>query len=146
MTANPTSAVSPSVGIFWFVPEGAASRLLHDLTPLDKAEPYGDMLTHDRGHAQFWDHLSRLGAARLRGAGIPLIPLSAEYDEYPRGRVVYDKRRAQFIVYADRRLRSAGFRHSVEHMFGLDHQRVSWLSDAHYARSRAIPALGSSER
>ncbi|WP_242096722.1 hypothetical protein [Sphingomonas sp. CROZ-RG-20F-R02-07] len=98
------------------------------------------MLTHDRGHAEFWDYLIGLGAARLRAAGIPMIPLTAEYEEYPRGRVVYDRRQALFVAYADRRVQSAAFRTRVVAEFELEGRRIVWKMDSHYDRSRGIPS------
>ncbi|MDT8070596.1 MAG: hypothetical protein ROO76_20745 [Terriglobia bacterium] len=79
--------VEPRVGIFWLY----GRRLITDSTPLSKAEPYGDALTHATGHIDFRSMLQRRRT----------IPADVEYDEPPRGRVGYDKRHATFFLFAD---------------------------------------------
>lgn len=129
----------PSVGIFWFVPTATGeSQIIFDRTPLAKADPYGDMMTHEGGHSEFWDHLAELGAVQLRARGISTIPARFEYDIFPRGRVVFDTRNECFVIYADRRLCKPSYLKVIERIFGLaDHtSRVS--TDLHYSRSRAV--------
>lgn len=76
------------VGIFWLV-EG---RLIIDSTPLSEAEPYGDCLTHCNGHIDYWTEQQLLGE----------LPLGVEYEEHPRGRVVFNSKTQRFSLYADR--------------------------------------------
>ncbi|MBR2266745.1 hypothetical protein [Sphingobium sp.] len=129
----------PGVGIFWFVPDGEGrSRILFDGTPLKQADEYGDMLTYDGGHSDFWDGLATYGAASLRAAGWPTTPATDDYDTYPRGRIVYDRRQAAFIIYADRQLHDPAFRAAIEAAFDLQGQATRMATDLHYARSRAV--------
>jgi hypothetical protein len=79
----------PRVGIFWLLGDGT---LLLDATPLAEAEPYGEFLTHSRSHIDQWAEFQRHAIA----------PRDAEYEEWPRGRVVYDARQKRFTLYADR--------------------------------------------
>ncbi len=65
------AATMPSVGIFWGVPDGEHTVLVTDRTPLAEAEPYGDCLTHSRGHHEVWEAWRRLGATTLRRRGLP---------------------------------------------------------------------------
>jgi hypothetical protein len=58
--------------------------------PLAQAEPYGDMLTVDTGHFEYWSRLAHRGVRVLREAGLPTAPVWSEYDEWPGGRVLYD--------------------------------------------------------
>jgi len=76
------------VGIFWLL----RGKLLIDSTPLSKAEPYGDYLTHRRGHAEVWARFQRSGAA----------PIDIEYEEPPRGRVMYNTQTRWFTLLADK--------------------------------------------
>ena len=78
----------PSVGIMWLV----GGKLIFDATPLSEAEMYGDHLTHPRSHIAVWAQLQKLGAA----------PLESEYEEYPRGRVMYHPALEEFTILADR--------------------------------------------
>jgi hypothetical protein len=77
----------PQVGIFWLV----NGELLIDSTLLSEAEPYGDLLTHPRGHAAVWEQYQRNGV---------VLP-EAEYEEAPRGRVMYSRKTRQFTLLAD---------------------------------------------
>ena len=127
------------VGIFWFVPEAAGtSVLLCDLTPLESASHYGDMLTHDGGHATHWDHLADLGTAGLRALGKPTAPAESEYDDWPRGRVVFDSRRHLFVIYADSHIQADPYIIVVRQTFGLLSSATVTASDDHYARSRPV--------
>ena len=80
--------IGPLVGIFWLI----KGKLLIDCTPLSEAERYGDFLTHPRGHAEVWDRYRRNGT----------VPPETEYDEPPRGRVMYNMKTRQFTLLADR--------------------------------------------
>jgi hypothetical protein len=76
------------VGIFWHFDD----RLIIDSTPMSKAEPYGDNLGHPTGHIDHWALLQQTGA----------VPPEVEYENPPRGRVVYYKRQETFHLLADR--------------------------------------------
>ena len=74
--------------------------------PLAEAVPYSDMLTIETGHSDHWAALARRGGSGLRSGGIPSAPLWSEYDEWPRGRVLFDRTSGRFIIRADRQLHS----------------------------------------
>jgi hypothetical protein len=78
----------PSVGIFWLLD----GKLIIDATPLSKAEPYGNALGHTTSHIDFWTRLQRTGA----------VPTEIEYEEPPRGRVVFDRQEQRFHLMADK--------------------------------------------
>lgn len=75
------------VGIFWLYD----GQLITDSTPLSKAEPFGDVLTHATGHIHYWTALQERG----------VVPLDVEYEEPPRGRVSYDTKKNEFFMLAD---------------------------------------------
>jgi hypothetical protein len=81
-------APEPHVGIFWL----CDGKLLIDSTPLPEAEDYGDFKTHPRSHLEAWT------VFRQRG----IVPIDTEYEEHPRGRVIYDTKTCQFTMLADR--------------------------------------------
>ncbi len=83
-----TQKVQQMVGIFWLLND----RLILDASPLSEAEPYGDCLTHRNSHIDFWTEQQRIGAQ----------PRDMEYEEAPRGRVVYDTKVRKFYILADR--------------------------------------------
>jgi hypothetical protein len=78
----------PRVGIFWVV----NGKSLIDSTPLSDGEPYGDYLTHPRGHAEMWEALQRAGA----------VPRDVEYEESRRGRAMYNTKTKRFRLLADK--------------------------------------------
>jgi hypothetical protein len=78
----------PQVGIFWVV----RGNLLIDGTSLSHADAYGDHLTHPRGHVDVWEQFQQKG----------LVFPEMEYEEYPRGRVMYSTKTRRFLLLADR--------------------------------------------
>ncbi len=132
MNIAPASArrdIGPSVGIFWSID----NTLLLDRSPLAQAELYGDCLTHPDGHYEQWERWRRLGIRQLRRLGYPTIITTTEYEAWPRGRVVYEKPKAQFIIYADRRLHAQAIVSALVAAFGLVDQSWRVMADAHYA-------------
>jgi hypothetical protein len=79
----------PHVGIFWMV----GRKPLIESTPLSAAETYGDFLTHPRSHHEVWEQW------RLTGK---VVPSECEYEEYPRGRVMFNTKTRRFSLLADR--------------------------------------------
>lgn len=84
---NPVTS-EPHVGIFWLFD----GRLIIDATPLSKAEPYGSALTHPTSHIDHWTRLQHNHA----------ILADVEYEEPPRGRVVFDQQEQRFHLLADK--------------------------------------------
>ena len=71
------------VGIFWAV----GRKLLIDCTPLEESEPYGDHLTHPLSHLEAWTLFLQNGIA----------PIEIEYEDAPRGRIMYNTQTQRFI-------------------------------------------------
>ena len=130
---NPLGEMSlPSVGIFWGMPDGGRTVLVTDRTTLARAEPYGDCLTHPRGHHEVWEVWRHLGATALRRCGLPPAIAGHEYEAFPRGRVVYMRGPALFTLYADRRLQRPDTIAELVRLFGLAGKHHTVRSDAHY--------------
>jgi hypothetical protein len=79
------------VGIFWLVED----KLILDVSPITEGEPYGECLGHRRSHIDHWEVLRRNGQ----------VDLDSEYDEFPRGRVVYNVKQKKFYLLLDRCIR-----------------------------------------
>jgi hypothetical protein len=73
-----------------------------------------------------------LGATRLAGLGYPLVIVSTEYDEWPRGRIVHETSTRRFVLYADRRVQKPDIIAALKAGFGLTASTVIVRSDAHY--------------
>ena len=124
------------VGIFWGLPQGRRGwRFLADKTPVDEGEPYGECITHATGHYEYWESLSRLGQTVLAQRGLPGEPAWHEYEEFPRGRVVYWPDSRRFVIYADRRLQAKSFIKRIVAEFGIPADAYSVCSDSHYRSS-----------
>jgi hypothetical protein len=87
MASKLDSQKQEMVGIFWLV----GDHLIIDASPLSEAEPYGDSLTHRNSHIDYWTERQRLRT----------VPRDVEYEEHPRGRVVYYVKTKRFALYAD---------------------------------------------
>ncbi|MGX1306978.1 hypothetical protein AB7M35_001698 [Amorphus suaedae] len=122
----------PRVGIFWSVTDGARNHLCVDATPLGEAEWYGEHLTHSRGHFEVWEEWRRTGVSGLKRLGLPAAIAFFEYEDFPRGRVVFDRAGGRFKVYADPRIQGSGEVGAIVSLFGLDGEDWILLSDEHY--------------
>jgi hypothetical protein len=76
------------VGIFWVV----GGRLVIDSTPLNEAEAYADFKIHSGDHISMWEKFQQKGIA----------PRDMEYEDAPRGRVMYNAKTKRFSLLADR--------------------------------------------
>ncbi len=108
------------VGIFWIDDSGA---MFADGVSLPKATDYGEFRTFDKSHYESWDSVIH---AKPKWKHL-------EYEEVPRGRVVYkrDPKNPEFIVYMPRRI--GKFKNKVISRFKLPagYVRVDF-SDEHY--------------
>jgi hypothetical protein len=109
----------PHVGIFWVV----NGKPLIDSTPLGEAEHYGDHLTHQPSHLEVWTLLQRNGT----------VSREIEYEEPPRGRVVYNTKTQQFVLLADRCiLQDKGIIGKIKLEMGLPKKDTELGPDSHY--------------
>lgn len=120
-----SSTSEPMVGIFWLF----SRRLVIDSTPLSEAEPYGECLTHPRGHLRYWTMLQQSGQ----------VPIDVEYEWPPRGRVLFDQRRDRFVLLADRCIlnRSPLVKQIMARMH-LPPEKTDVDADSHYRCSRCL--------
>lgn len=122
------SAPTQAVGIFWRV----AFKLVVDRSALADAEPYGECLTHPHGHYDRWQEWQSLGRRGLVAANLPCEIATSEYDDWPRGRIIYQIDQRRFVIYADRRLQHLEFVAAIRRSFGLEDAEVRIRSDLHY--------------
>nr|WP_245216051.1 hypothetical protein [Pararoseomonas baculiformis] len=128
------------VGIFWLLRDGGGPcEVVTRGCPLAVAEEYGDCLTFGEGHYDTWEAW-RDGSLRLEPASLHLRRVigRAEYEEWPRGRVVYERPAGLFVVYADRQ--AFPHRALVEARFGLPPGRSAMRTDLHYRSTRRLAA------
>lgn len=124
------------IGVFWLVETSDGQALfLTAGVRLGDAEDYGDFLTFGPGHHEIWERWRRPG--RIIGKVATLVKTD-EYEDWPRGRVVFERPTGHFIVYADRKLLTPGRVAAISEIFHLDPVAVRPRTDAHY-RSRHNP-------
>ena len=122
-----------SVGIFWGIPEPDGSwSILIDATSLAEAEPYGDFLTHPRGHYEVWTQWQKTRTAPDANGFILQTIADHEYEFFPRGRIVYNIATNSFILYADRHLQQDTTIMRIANQFGLAAGTFAVFSDLHY--------------
>jgi hypothetical protein len=116
---------SPKVGIFWLV----NGRLLFDSTPVHEAENYAHFKTHPLSHIDHW--------SKLQDAGI--VSRDVEYEEWPRGRVVYDTVRGHFVLFGDVCIiRKPNLVKEIMKELHLPFSRTEKRTDDHYRCFRCI--------
>lgn len=96
---------APEVGIFWVV--NGKPIVFSD--PLNEAEPWGEFKNYKQSHHSLWRFLQRTAA----------VPQDSEYEDYPRGRVVYNTKASSFAFYADKCILKD--KPMVEHLLAVLH-------------------------
>lgn len=113
-------ASTPEVGIFWIDDSGT---MFADSVSLPDAEDSGDFKDYGSSHYMMWVRAVR---ANPKWKGL-------EYEDVPRGRVVYkrDPKKPEFVVYMAKQ--SGKFRRRVITRFNLPAGYVRFdFSDEHY--------------
>lgn len=131
-TDSSGNSVNPGrVGLFWFYKH----RLMASPIPLDCAESRGAKRDSAEAHIDVWPRM----VARHK-AEWPILSI-LEYDEVPRGRVIFDTATQTFIIYMDVTLfADAALEHkprvavwdALRAAFQLHGQRVCFATDPHY--------------
>jgi hypothetical protein len=117
------------------------ARLLAAGCPLDQAEPYGNCRTYGPGHYETWAHWRR---DRTVEPALRALVRSYEYEDWPRGRIVFDQSRDLFITYADRKLLTPAMIARIKTQFQLPAERTEVTSDWHYQSKETPRGLGTS--
>jgi hypothetical protein len=133
-----------NLGIFWVIPHPQSGiAIISSQTPLDEAEEYGDCLTSPVAHIDAWEATKR-GKLMLASldASIRAVIAAAEYEDWPRGRIVFDRSINNFIAYADRQ--AMPYAAQIRACFTLPNTTI-FRTDLHYCNARCIPFSNSYE-
>lgn len=130
------------VGPYWFVRDDSGEVLLMaHRCALAEAEEYGEFLTCPHGHYDIWEGWR----ARCPSESVVGVLRDAEYEEWPRGRVVFNAVHDQFIVYADRQISRRELQRVLKH-FAIPMGQAAFMKDGHYQSTRSLhPASGRGE-
>ncbi len=108
------------VGIWWFY----NGDLIKSSIPLTEGVEYGDFINGLTDHYPFLERVRMYYNRVLSGY---------EYEEIPRGRVVYNKTTETFVVYTSARLiKDKNLRSLVLRKFKLPATATQFIQDAHY--------------
>ncbi|MCH4024851.1 MAG: hypothetical protein LKG96_07745 [Acetobacter fabarum] len=130
---NINISCSPKIGIFWLIIENGESRFLTDMISVEDGEEYGDSVTWS-GHYDFWEKIRTQKKTPL----VSRVPLWSEYEEWPRGRVIFNKNHNQFVVYADRKILTDMGKKEISLVFSLPSEQTVFRRDGHYVSIRQI--------
>ena len=115
----------PNVGIFWVL----GKRILIDGTPITQAEGCSDFKIHDGDHYTVWGTYQKAA----------VVSEDLEYEDVPRGRVMYNTKTEQYLLLADRCiLKDPGLVSRIEGKMNLPHDSTRIGSDDHYRCPRCL--------
>ena len=117
---NINEGQNSEIGIFWI--DTKTDAIIKFSTPW--TDNIGDNDVYDVGvtHSTYWrDNKARYGYPEL------------EYEELPRGRVLYKKKIDKFVVYLSSKLGTQSkYRDMIRHEFRLDKTNTVFKHDEHY--------------
>jgi hypothetical protein len=129
----------PELGIFWVVEIAKGEvRLLAAGCSLNEAETYGDCLTFGPGHYDVWERWRR---DRILDPALRAVTQLFEYEAWPRGRIVFNRARDRFILYADRKLITPNTIRHIQARFHLPPDHAAVETDFHYQSSETPKPL-----
>ena len=100
----------------------------------------GDCLTYGPGHYETWAHWCR---DRTVDPALRALVRSYEYEDWPRGRIVFDRSRDLFIIYADRKLMASAMIVRIATQSHLPEERTEVKSDWHYQSNETPGGSGA---
>jgi hypothetical protein len=106
------------VGIFWMF----QGKLLPAAVPVSEGVEDTEAINGQADHVHYWLTLQRLHP-ELR---------NLEYEQVPRGRVLFLKEPKTFCVYMDKVLHKPKIKQALREEFGLPKARTRFLIDPHY--------------
>lgn len=109
----------PHIGIFWIY----KSQIYLKSIQIDNIKPIDGFIDSDFAHYLVWDKIS------AQNSDFYLY----EYEDIPRGRIVYDVKDRRYIVYSNEDIiNSEEARNLIIEAFHLDNDRVLFQYDMHY--------------
>ena len=124
------------IGFFWVVADiKGKDVVLVEAIGLAEAELDGSALTHSGGHYDCWETMRSRGAPYIRSRGLSMALLQSEYEEWPRGRIVFHTGTLRFSLLADRRLHTPERIGLIRDEFNLPKDSFDIHLDGHYIQT-----------
>lgn len=114
------------IGVFWIFNDvvfGNAVELING------TEGVSGLIDCDDNHADIWE-VDRPWATVSPSLG------SVEYQDIPRGRVLFSTKHNRPLVYLDKALMSPAYRQKISQFFDFKLSNVTWRSDTHYTTAK----------
>ena len=108
-----------NIGIFWFY-KNKVIGISHSYS-LKDADSLG-LIDSDFTHVEYWEEIKRI---------IPELK-DKEYEELPRGRVIFNVNRGKTIIYLDKTLLIRNKVNQILEFFSLDFENTILKKDPHY--------------
>ena len=120
------SRSAPQVGIFFFYDH----ELWIESTPVQKAVVHLNFKDHDGDHVTYWEGLIKESK----------VPEDEEYQNVPRGRVVFHADTGRYHLLLDRCiLRRKNLVAKIEQQMGLPAEETDTDTDTHYRCADCLP-------
>jgi hypothetical protein len=120
--STPQIHISPKIGIFWLQYKGSKFSLFYSISyPIESGMEYGDFLIAQEAHYQTWENLKVQN----------IVPEHSEYDDIPRGRVLYNKVLNCYKVFTGKWVIPV-IKSVIAEEFKLPKRGVIWDRDEHY--------------
>lgn len=107
------------IGIFWYF-KNRVIGIAHHFNQSDQ-DSIG-LIDSTYTHVEYWETLKH---------SFPNLQ-EFEYEEIPRGRVIYNAKKQKAYVYMDAKLLKTAIAKQVAEFFELDFESVIWMKDPHY--------------
>lgn len=119
------AADNPSVGIFWILSDLSVCHFSEDLMAQSNGRQFHDS---ELAHVRLWQ---KVVEAHKECLGL-------EYEEVPRGRILFSYKPRVFLAYVcDDFIKNEVVRKNLKEAFGLDGQKIKWVTDEHYNFSKS---------
>ena len=114
------------IGIFWIYKQTIMGRAIE----ISKGQDSGiGLIDSPDYHSDFWENNNH-----FRPPFPELIGL--DYQEIPRGRVIYQKSKNYYIIYLDKTLINQPSKQLIIDFFNLKDQHCLWQTDLHYTTQK----------
>ena len=118
-----TNITESKIGIFWVYKNEVMGRAI----PVSKGEILvPGIVDSPDTHIHLWEEDSTFSKPFVELQGL-------EYQEIPRGRVVFDQNRGASIIYMDKGLFCDEVKTSIITFFELSGNKRKWKTDPHYS-------------
>lgn len=108
----------PYIGIFWFHGNDIIAKKCN---LKDGTQTIAGLIDSPFDHWLVWDEISK-----------PKELWGLEYQQLPRGRVLYDIHNKKANIYLDKNLCSADHKQKIRIFFELQSVAIKWSLDSHY--------------